>query len=129
VSGYSIFRQRISGSPDSEGTTDLEITPGPSILFSYDNTAGFQTCVALVNLSNSDSKIGTILRDDTGAIIGQFSLSVPALGHTSFFVNGSFPNSSNKRGTIEFSGVSDDVTGIGLRFSPGLSFTSIPIIR
>ncbi len=129
VSGYSIFRQRIGGLPDSEGTTDLDITPGPSILFSYDNTAGFQTGVALVNLSNSDSKIASIVRDDTGVIIGQSTLSVPALGHTSFFVSGNFPASASKRGTIEFSGVSDDVTGIGLRFSPSLSFTSIPIIR
>jgi hypothetical protein len=112
VSGYSIFRQRISGSPDSEGTTDLDTSPGPSILFSYDNTAGFKTGVALVNLSGSDSKIGTTVRDDTGAILGQSNLFIPGLGHTSFFVSGNFPASAKKRGTVEFDGVSGDLTGI-----------------
>ena len=115
--------------PDSEGTAQFDTTFSPSIVFAYDNTAGFQTGVALANLSATESKITALFRDESGALLGSAQLTMPALGHSSFFVNKSFTPTENRRGTIEFQSPSGDITGVGLRFSPSLSFTSVPSAR
>ena len=52
----------------------------------------------------------------------------PALGHASFFVNDRFSQSSNQLGIIQLQS-SGGVTGVGQRFSPSGSFTSVPIVR
>jgi sugar lactone lactonase YvrE len=129
LSGYTIFRERISGVPDSEGTAPLETASASSIVFSYDNTGGFQTGVALVNLSASDCTCTALFRDENGNQIGSSQFTLVGSGHTSFFVNSQFIATANRRGIIEFQNPSGGITGVGLRFSPSGSFTSAPIIR
>jgi hypothetical protein len=129
LSGYAIFRQRSAGVPDSEGTTPLETTGTSSIAFFYDNTASFQTGVALANLSTTDSTIIATFRDENGTPLGSSQLSLPGSGHSAFFVNNRFSATGNRRGVIEFRSNSGTLTGVGLRFSASGSFTSVPIIR
>ena len=49
-------------------------------------------------------------------------------GHAAFFTGSQFPESGNKLGVIQFQS-SGGLTGVGLRYSPSGSFTSVPIIR
>ncbi len=129
LAGNAIFRLRQSGSADSEGTTPLETTEASSISFTFDNTSGFQTAVALANLGTTDSVVTANFRDENGIALGSSQFTLSGSGHTSFFVNGKFSATAGRRGTIEFQSAAGAVTGVGLRFSPALTFTSVPILR
>jgi hypothetical protein len=129
LTGYSVFRYRTPGVPDSEGTTLLDTRAMSSVLLPYDNTGGFQTGVALVNQGSASSIITAILRDERGQQISVSQISLPGFGHNSFFLSNMIAASANRRGTVEFQNPSGNVTAIGLRFSPSGSFTSLPILR
>ena len=129
VAGFSIFRQRSQEGRDSEGTAPLESSRFSSLVLPFDGTSGFATGVALVNLTNQAVIVNATIRDDNGAQIGLQAVSLPAMGHTSFAVSDRFSMTSGRRGIIEFQNTAGGaVTGLGLRFSPFGSFTSIPII-
>src|SRR5438094_443785 len=128
LNGYAIFRQRLPGLPDSEATTPLETIASSSMAFFFDNVAGFQTGIAVVNLSASETTVTAVFRDENGLQLGSSQFSIPRSGHSSFFLNSRFPTTANRRGIIEFQNQSG-ITGLGLRFSPSLSFTSVPVIR
>lgn len=130
LGGYAIFRYRGPGSLDSEGTAPLEPSSASSVTLPFDETRGFQTGIALANLSTSDTVITAVFRDESGATIGSSQLTVAGLGHTSFFVGAQLAAATNHRGTVQFqSAASGSLTGLGLRLSPALTFTSLPIIR
>jgi hypothetical protein len=127
VAGFAIFRMRGPDGRDAEGTAPLESGGAASLILPFDNTAGFATGVALVNATSDAVIITATIRDDNGAQIGLQAVALPAMGHTSFEVAGRFSMTSGRRGIIEFSNtVGGAVTGLGLRFSPFGSFTSIP---
>jgi len=128
LNGYAIFRQRLPGLPDSEATTPLETIASSSMAFFFDNVAGFQTGIAVVNLSASETTVTAVFRDENGLQLGSSQFSIPRSGHSSFFLNSRFPTIANRRGIVEFQNQSG-ITGVGLRFSPSLSFTSVPVIR
>ena len=128
LNGYAIFRQRLPGLPDSEATTPLETIAPSSVAFFFDNVAGFQTGIAVVNLSASETTVTAVFRDENGLQLGSSQFSIPRSGHSSFFLNSRFPTTANRRGIVEFQNQSG-ITGVGLRFSPSLSFTSVPVIR
>src|SRR2546422_353081 len=128
LNGYAIFRQRRPGLPDSEATTPLETIASSSMAFFFDNVAGFQTGIAVVNLSASETTVTAVFRDENGLQLGSSQFSIPRSGHSSFFLNSRFPTIANRRGIVEFQNQSG-ITGVGLRFSPSLSFTSVPVIR
>jgi hypothetical protein len=128
VSGYAIFRQRSQDGRDAEGTAPVESSRTSSLILPFDNTAGFVTGVALVNLTTEAVILNATIRDDSGAQSGLQAVALPAMGHTSFAVPDRFSITANRRGTIEFRNTAGGaVTGLGLRFSAS-SFTSIPII-
>jgi hypothetical protein len=129
LQGYAIFRQRIPGLPDSEGTVALETQPAAGFVLLYDNTTGFQTGIGLANQSTAKADITVNLRDDSGALLGTSQITLPALGHQSFFLNRMFGQTANRRGVVEFRSAAGSITGIGLRFSPAGSFTSVPIVH
>ena len=129
VAGFAIFRQRGPDGRDSEGTAPLEnASAANGLLLPYDNTAGFATGVALVNGTGDAVIVTATIRDDNGTQIDLQAVALPAMGHTSFAVGDRFSVTSGRRGVIEFRNAAGGaVTGLGLRFSPFGSFTSIPV--
>lgn len=126
LSGYAIFRQHNGDGHDSEGTSPLETKYPTNVLVTFDQTAGFSTGVALVNLDTAGS-LTAIMRDEGGNELTRDIIAMGANGHTSFSLGERFPILNGRRGTVEF--VNNQSTGtvaLGLRFSPTLSFTSIP---
>jgi hypothetical protein len=129
VSGFSIFRLRGQDGRDSEGTASLGSGTSSDMVLPYDNTAGFATGVALVNLTTDPVIVNAVIRDDSGTQIGLQAVALSGKAHTSFFLSDRFSITSGRRGTIEFQNTSGGaVTGIGLRFNPSGSFTSVPTI-
>jgi hypothetical protein len=129
VSGFAIFRQTSPEGRVSEGTSPVEARAPRAVLAQFDNTGGFVTGVALVNLSGSDATITVIQRNDAGQEIARDTWTLVARGHTSFAVSVQYPGLAGRRGTLEFqSDRLEGVMALGLRFSPAATFTSIPVV-
>jgi uncharacterized protein (TIGR03118 family) len=126
LSGYLAFE---ATSPlDSQGTVPLDGRLATSMLMPYDNTAGYQTGVALANQSSAAQAVTVTLFDQNGVQLSSSKMNLPAYGHSSFFLNSQFSKSANQLGIMQVQG-SGGITGVGLRISPQGSCTSIPIIR
>ena len=127
VFGFSIFRQRGQDGRDAEGTAPLQSITSSSLVLPFDNTAGFATGVALVNLTTDPVIVNAVIRDDNGTQIDLQAVALSTKAHSSFFLADRFSITSGRRGTIEFQNTAGGaVAGIGLRFNPFGSFTSVP---
>lgn len=128
VNGFAIFRQStVNGS--SEGTVPLQ-TQFPSIMMvPYDNTNGFVTGLALANLALNGVTVMATMWDHAGVLLGSQPVTLPGNGHTSFAFPDKLPFTAGKRGMVRFESVGGGgLTGLGLRFSPFGTFTSVPTI-
>ena len=129
ISGFAIFRF-IGASGVSEGTVSLQSTQVSysKITVPYDNTANFQTGVALANLSSSPVTITATIWDRGGPQIDMQSFTLLANGHIAFNVATQWTSTDNNQGIIVFQSNGGGLTGLGLRFSPFGTFTSVPSI-
>jgi virginiamycin B lyase len=138
LGGYAIFRQTPQTGSPSEGTVPLQSQFPSTITLAYDNTAGFVMGVALANLSTSSAVFTATISDDQGNQLDQLeTFTIPGSGHTSFVLPTQFPLTAGKRGIMIFqasgfvspSGIfqaAGGIAGLGLRFSPFGTFTSVP---
>jgi len=130
VSGFAIFREQLSNGTFAEGTAPLEDRNISDLLVPFDNTAGFVTGVALVNSTSVSMTIDVTLRDAFGTQLGAVpAIVLPANGHLAFVSTTQFPATKGQLGTIELQPASNGgIAGLGLRFSPFSTFTSVPVI-
>ena len=69
----------------------------------FDNTNGAATGIALANISAQAVNTAITIRDDTGAVILTDTLTLPAMGHTSFDLVSRYASSTaQRRDTLEF---------------------------
>ncbi len=131
VAGFAIFRQKHGSGVDSEGTAPLESAALQSYLQPMDNLSGFSTGIALVNLAPDEpASVTAILYDEGGVEFVRGAINLPPNGHTAFSVTDLFPAAAGRRGFLEFRADRPaGIMGLGLRFQPTLSFTSVPIVR
>jgi hypothetical protein len=128
LGGLAVFRQTVAGRSDQEAAVQLTTSVSGFIL-PFDNTQGFVTSMALVNSNAINGiSVSVTIRDETGLQIGTGSLVVGPRGHGAFALPDQFPVVANRRGTVEFSSTSADLSGLGLRFNPGGAFTSFPVL-
>jgi hypothetical protein len=125
VGGYAIFRQTPQTGSPSEGTAPLQSQFLSTVTLAYDNTAGFVMGVALATLSTSFASVAVTMWDDNGNQLGTQFTTIAASGHTAFVLPTQFPLTAGKRGIVRFQ-ASGGITGLGLRFSPFGTFTSVP---
>jgi hypothetical protein len=126
LTGYAVFQQTINNTVQE---ASVAVDPGSAsdYMVWFDNTNGYATGIALANTSTSPINVGVVIRDDTGAVILQDSISLPAQGHTSFAVSSRWATTGSERGTVEFDGPgSGAISVLGLRFNPTGAFSSVP---
>jgi len=130
VSGFAIFRQKHGSGVDSEGTSPLDGSTPQGFLLPMDNLTGFSTGIALVNLAPDETATVTaVLYDERGQEYARGEIRLPPNGHTAFSAPAQFPSAAGKRGFVEFrTDRPAGLMGLGLRFQPTLSFTSVPIV-
>jgi hypothetical protein len=128
LSGYAIFRLRSANAENSEGTVPLDTQTSSLLAVPYNNTDGFRSALALANQASTATTVTATVTDENGRRVGSFQIVLPALGHTSFFLSDQFSQTANRVGIVELQS-SGSLTAVGLRFSPTISFTSVPIIR
>ena len=127
VSGFAIFRSNCSTCTPSEGTVPLQNSPLPALVIPYDNTQGFVTGIALANLSTTAANLTSTIWDEYGNRYGGSPIAIPASGHTSFVATTGLPATTGNRGIVQFQNPTGGaIDGLGLRFSPYGTFTSVP---
>lgn len=131
VGGLAVFRQRVPGQQDTEAAVPFT-APAGGLISSFDNTRGFVTGIALVNNSFGPVTLNVGLTAEGGEMLGSRVVTLNPRNHTSFVLADRFPEVAGKRGTIQISGATNQVTvegiitALGLRFNPKGSFTSLP---
>jgi len=129
VNGFAIFRTSSPNSPVSEGTVPLQTQFPSTITLPYDNTVGFVMGVALANLATTSANITATIWDDSGNQLGMQTISVAGSGHTSFVLPTQISLTAGNGGIVQFqSAATGGIAGLGLRFSPYGTFTSVPAI-
>jgi hypothetical protein len=129
VNGFAIFRTTCPTCTASEGTVPLQNTSEPTLLIPYDNTQGFVTGVALANVAAAPATLTATIWDEYGNRLGAPTLTIPGNGHTSFVATTALPPTAANRGIVQFQNSSGGaIDGLGLRFSPYGTFTSVPTI-
>jgi len=126
VSGFAIFRYNPTG---QEAVVPLSAGNANKYVLAFDNTSGLATGVALANVSNQAVSVPVVLRDDTGATLGNTAVKLAANGHTSFVLTDNYASVAGKRGTVDF----DTPTGaqisvLGIRATPAGAVTTIPVL-
>jgi hypothetical protein len=124
VAGTAVFRQRLPAS-FSEGAAPLPAAGGRRLLLYFDNTAAFDTAVAIANPENTQTVVSARFLDAAGAQFGGGPLTVAARGREAFQLKGMFTATAGRRGLIELISSSADVYVVVLRFNPRFSFTSL----
>ncbi len=126
VGVFAVFRQAVQGAIP-EGVVPLETRNAGSYVLAFDNTGGYLTGVALANIVTQTATIPVVIRDDAGTILQSSTVTIPALGHTSFNLSLNYPIAAQRRGTVEFqTPAGGQISVLGLRFSPTTAFTTIP---
>jgi hypothetical protein len=135
INGFAIFTYTPNG---QAATVPLDRRNAASYLLAFENTGAVSTGLAIANLAASAANVNVVIRDDTGAQIGQGgSINLPALGHTSFMLTDptyGFPKTANVRGTVEFdTPQGGQISVMGLRAnaipnSSGFAVTSLPAL-
>jgi len=129
ISGTAIFRQRAAGRADSEGSAPVTAPTSKRLLLPFDNTQGYTTAAALVNPDSTRSvTVQAVFYDESGNQIASGSITLPARGQVAFALADRFPGVANFRGLADFSNSDVALTGIGLRFSPNSTFTSVEML-
>jgi uncharacterized repeat protein (TIGR03803 family) len=124
IAVLTIFKQSVPGRPDSEGT--VTGTPsGNRIFLPFDNSNGFVTGVAVANTNQTQPLTISLLFQLENGFQGTGTLMLSAREHMAFVLPVNYPPLAGLRGSIEFTASSPDITVVGLRFSPTLSFTSL----
>jgi Protein of unknown function (DUF642) len=128
VNGFAIFRQTTANG-SSEGTVPLQ-TQFPSVMsVPFDNTAGFITGLAVANLAPGAVSVSATMWDHNGILLGSQTVALAGNGHTSFAFPDKLPATAGRRGVVRFESLGGGgLTGLGLRFSPFGTFTSVPTI-
>ncbi|MEQ1885239.1 MAG: hypothetical protein ABL967_09275 [Bryobacteraceae bacterium] len=126
VSGFEIFRWTTFG---QEASVPLETRAPGSYLLVFDNTNGLTTGVALANAASSGATITVRTFDKNGNLLRTDTITLPALGHTSFLLPGTFPATADTVGTVEFVvPQGGKINAIGLRAKADGTLTTIPIL-
>ena len=120
----ALFNYTAPGIPASQGTV-IGSTSASTKSMPYDNTSGYIMGIALANSNPTQALtvLLTFVTDQGAQISGQ--VAVPAHGHTAFVLATQYPATANTRGTIQFTTTTPDVSVLGERFTPSLSFTTM----
>jgi hypothetical protein len=129
LGGYAIFRSTPQTGSPSEGTVPLQSQFPSTVTLPYDNTAGFVWAwlwrICQRHPQTSQRRCGT-----TAAISSARRRSrLLATATLRSFCRRSFPLTAGRRGIVKFqSAATGGLTGLGLRFSPFGTFTSVLVV-
>jgi hypothetical protein len=126
MSGFAIFRYNPTG---QEAVVPLETRRASAYLLAFDNTNKIATGLALAGDSDQAANVPVVVRDDTGASLGNATISLAAHGHTSFVLTDRYSFAAGRRGTVEFdTPAGAQISVLGLRATPTGAVTTLPVL-
>jgi hypothetical protein len=130
MGGTAIFRQSVPGRPDFEAAVPITKPTSQQLIMPYDNTSSFATAFALVNPDPSNTAtINVNVFDPSGNLLNSGVLTLPPQGQQGFVLPTLYPPTANQQGlAVLWNPNGGPLTGLGLRFNPGGSFTSIQMM-
>jgi hypothetical protein len=113
-----------------EAAVPVETRNPTAFVLPFDYTGGYQTGIALANLSNQTATIPVVLRDSTGTSLGTAApISLPAHAHTSFMLATNYPAVTGILGTLELdTPTGGQIAALGIRAAPGGAITTVPVL-
>jgi hypothetical protein len=129
VGGSAVFADATAAGVQ-EAVAPVETRNPAAFVLPFDYTGGYQTGVALANLTNQAVTIPVVLRDDTGASLGTAAgISLAANAHTSFLLATSYPAVTGRRGTVELDTPSGgQISVLGIRQAASGAITTVPAL-
>lgn len=126
VSGNAVFQFLQPDGRVQEAAVPVSDALMQRLLLPFDNSNGFVTSFALINLSATESAdIRVAFRDDKGKLIRFDRMTeLPAGGHFAIELTNLFPYLNGLRGTMDLSATTGHISLLGLRFNPTGAFTS-----
>lgn len=126
VTGYGVFRQSVTGTPDQEAVVPLANGASTSASITFDDT-DFTTAAAIVNPSSVTTTVTVTVKSANGGLLGTATIPLAAKSKTAVALRGltGLSGVANTRGVATFTVPTGNVAVLGLRFF-GSAFTSIP---
>jgi hypothetical protein len=85
------------------------------------------TGIAVANVASTATAIPTVLRDDTGAVLANDTITLNAQGHLSFVLTDRYSSARGKPGTIVFqTKAGGQIGAIAIRATAAGAYTTIP---
>jgi hypothetical protein len=126
VSGFAVFRWIPLG---HEASVPLETRNADAYVLAFDNTDGLTTGLALANIANQPANVVVNVWGDMGVLMQSDTISLPALGHTSFMLSDRYATAVGKRGTVEFvTPTGGQISALGFRTEADGTLTAIPVL-
>lgn len=120
IQSFAIFKQRIPGRQDQEGTATA-FAAAPEVLVPFDNTNGNVTTAALVNTGQTQNFQVQVPGGTSGGI------QVSGGAHSAFYISTPLPSSSSTESVADFTGGGIPFSMLALRFNSSGAFTAIPV--
>jgi hypothetical protein len=129
VVGYALLRRNSEKFGIQETPVYFLSEFATSATLIWDETTSTST-VAVLNTSGSDATLGVDVRDGAGAVVGAFTLQLPAKNKFNLVLRErpELASIAGKRGSAVFTASSGTLAVIGFRFTRD-SFTSIPALH
>jgi hypothetical protein len=127
IGGMAVFKQHVFGRPDQEAVVPVVSQFDSHFVLLFDNTA-FITGIAISNPTLNSVDIPVTIRNQSGIIIDQRTISLGPYGHTAFSLPDTWFSTVARRGAIEFQTSGFGVAALGLRFN-GSAFTSFNVLE
>jgi hypothetical protein len=124
VTGYGVFRQSVTGTPDQEAVVPLSGVTHTTSTLLFDDTNNIVTGVAVVNLGTATAVSATAY-DVNGSVLGTATIPLAPNGKTAAVLQSIIPATAGVMGSVDFTVPTGNVAALGLRFN-GSAFTSIP---
>ena len=123
LSGFSAYVMSPFGL-DVEVTAALATQSPTAITLPFDQTNGGHTGVAIANVTTVAATVTAAFLNQNGVQIGSVQINLPALGHSSFFLDSLLPVSANNLGMVQFQS-SGNITVMGFGFGSDAQFTPV----
>lgn len=128
IGGQCVFRQRVNGRPDFEAVVPLVNELDTRSVLLYDNSSSYTTSMAIANPSQDTIQVTATIRDEDGNSLDIGELTLGLFVHQAFATSARWPATAGKRWIIQFRSTGWGASVLGLRFSPGGSFTSFHVL-